>query len=297
MLLPIIYSAILSSISILWTLIVIPFLFFGYSFYLITEINTITTISKNIKYSIIRDDREDPSGFFIGWYYIGYIFTSTKDSEKGLLYCLCTSSQFKELNKKKDAIIIETDKFIDLYTKKGSYYYPYYKKRILNCTHIIPNEKQDSIINKIIEYYKLNNKGVFMISGKPGTGKSIMGILLAKILGGSLCKTYNPTIPGDNFENVYNQIDPTINNPLILLIDEFDVIIHSFHTKKLVQHKNISTEVYNKTTWNNLFDDISIKVYANVIVILTTNLTRETIEKNYDPSYIREKRINLEFTL
>ena len=136
-----------------------------------------------------------------------------------------------------------------------------------------------------------------MISGSPGAGKSAMGILIAKELNGSLCKTYNPTNPGDNLENVYNQVNPTITNPLVLLIDEFDILLESFHNHQVVMHKNIPIEVYNKTTWNNLFDDISIKVYANVIVILTTNLTRETIEKNYDPSYIREKRINLEFTL
>jgi hypothetical protein len=248
-------------------------------------------------YSIITNDQNDPSGFFIGKYYIGYIYKPTKQSEINILYCLCKVDQFNKLKKKNDIIIKETDIFIDLYMRKGNYYHFEYQKRQLNCTNFIPKKNQNHIIKQIIEFYRKNNKCVVMISGDPGKGKSAVGILIAKEINGSLCKSYNPTNPGDNLENLYNQINPTINNPLILLIDEFDILLDSLHNNKIILHKNIPIEIYNKTTWNNLFDDINLKLYPNIIIILTSNLNKTTIENKYDSSYIRKNRIDLIFNL
>ena len=290
------YTFILSSISILWTLILIPFLFFGYTFYCITEQSLITIISKNIKYSIITNDQNDPSGFFIGKYYIGYIYKSIKDSEINILYCLCRVEQFNEL-KKKDIIIKENDIFIDLYMRKGNYYHFDYQKRQLNCTDFISKNNQRNIIDQVIKYYQKNNKCVVMVSGNPGKGKSALGILIAKELNGILCKSYNPTNPGDNLENLYNQVNPTINNPLILLIDEFNILLDLIYNNNISLHKNIPIEIYNKITWNNLFDDINLRLYPNLIIILTSNLNKLTIEEKYDPSYIRKGRVDLIFNL
>uniref|UniRef100_A0A6C0DC19 ATPase AAA-type core domain-containing protein n=1 Tax=viral metagenome TaxID=1070528 RepID=A0A6C0DC19_9ZZZZ len=297
MILAVLYTIILSSISILWTLIIVPFLLFGYSFYCITENNLITTITKKIKYSTMRDEQDDPSGFFVGKYYIGYILTATTEKTTKTLYCLCTRSQFDKLKYKQDEVVKETDIFIDLYVRKGNYWNFMYKQRRLNCTRFIPKPNQQNIIEQVIPFYKDNNRCVIMISGNPGTGKSIMGILIAKEMNGVLCKTYNPTTPGDNLENIYNQVNPTINTPLILLIDEFDILIETFHNKQAKIHDHIPTEVYNKTTYNNLFDDINLTLYPNVVVILTTNLTKEMIEEKYDSSYIREGRVDMIFNL
>ena len=299
MILTMIYTLIFSSISILWTFIIIPFLFLGYKFYCITEQNLITIISKNIKYSIIINDQDDPSGFFIGKYFIGYLYKSNKDSEINILYCLCSTEQFNKLKSKDDVKIKDTDIFINIYMRKGNYYHFEYQKRQLNCTDMNINKykNQKHILNQVINYYKKNNNCVTIISGDPGKGKSALGILIAKELKGSLCKSFNPTNPGDNLENLYNQVNPTINNPLILLLDEFDVILDLIFYNKIPLHKNIPTEIYNKTTWNNLFDDINLKLYPNLIIILTSNINKETIEQTYDSSYIRKGRVNLTFNL
>ena len=170
-------------------------------------------------------------------------------------------------------------------------------KRQLNCTSLIARKNQQHIINQVVDFYKKNNNCVCMISGDPGKGKSAIGILIAKELNGSLCKTYNPTNPGDNLENLYNQANPSINNPLVLLIDEFDILLDSIHHDKIILHKNIPIEIYNKTTFNNLFDDINLKLYPNLIIIFTSNLNKSTIENKYDPCYIRKGRVNLIFNL
>ena len=59
-------------------------------------------------------------------------------------------------------------------------------------------------------------------------------------------------------------------------------------------HKDIPTEVYNKTTWNTLLDDINIKLYPYLIIILTSNLSNSDIDLKYnDTSYIRTGRVNI----
>jgi len=286
-----ILTFILSSLSILWTLLMIPFIYFGYTLYIVNDYNVITTICKNIKYSTLRNEQDEPYGFFISKNFCGYI-KQDDDNSVSILYCLCTASQFCKLQKKSDSISTD-DEIINLYTRKGNYYHLHYTKRDLVCTNFIARPKQETAISDIIEYYNQHNTCVSMISGEPGTGKSIMGVLIAKKLNGSLCKTYSPITTGDTLENIYNKANPTKENPLIILLDEFDIILHSFHENKIELHKDIPTEVYNKITWNNLLDDINMKLYPRLILILTSNLYKEQIEKKYDPSYIRDGRVNI----
>ena len=295
MLLFTIFSTILlSSISIFWTLILIPFIFFGYCFYNVTDLNVITCISKNIQYSTIRNEDEEPSGLFIGYYYVGYISARLNKESPGLLYCLSTQKMFKELTKK-ECIISDVNEnvYISLITLKGNYYCRYSRKRDIECSYYLPKENQEQIINDTINFYNENHICVTMIYGNPGTGKSIIGLLIAKKLKGSFCKTYNPTIPGDTLENIYDNAQVSKNKPLILLIDEFDIILERFHNNKIIMHKDIPIEVYNKTTWNSLLDDINIKLYPYLIIILTSNLTSSEINIKYDKSYIRDGRVNI----
>ena len=287
-------TIILSSISIFWTLILIPFMFCGYSFYTVTDSNVITCFTNNIKYATIRNEEEDPSGLFIGYYYIGYILARANKDSPGLLYCLATSKIFKELIKKESISSEETKNiFITLITLKGNYYCRYSRKRELECSNYFERENQTQIIDNTINFYNENHSCVTMIYGQPGTGKSIIGLLLAKKLNASFCKMYNPTIPGDTLENIYDNANVSKKKPLVLLIDEFDIILDRFHNEKIILHKDIPIEVYNKTTWNSLLDDINIKLYPYLIIILTSNLSSSEIQTKYDPSYIREGRVNI----
>lgn len=69
-----------------------------------------------------------------------------------------------------------------------------------------------------------------------------------------------------------------------------------YKVKKIIRHKNIPIQTYDKSGWNMLLDDINLGYYPNLIFILTSNIPPHTIN-NMDPSYLRNKRINLIFEL
>jgi hypothetical protein len=287
---PMFSNFLMSSMNTFGKVMLIPLSLFGYTLHVVTQPTTVTTICKSIKCSSMRNEEGEPMDFFVGKYYCGYI--SGMNHEK-VLYCLCTDNQFREFKKNNDIIIEETDDIIQLYTRSGTYFYFEYTKRDLVCTHFSPREKQKKIMEKIIKHYKETNVCVAMISGKPGTGKSLIGFLLAKEFKSSFCKTYNPSNPRDTLENLYTKVNPTFDKPLIILLDEVDVIFKAIEDGTIQHHKTSPTEVYNKTTWNSLLDDINFPLHPFVILILTTNLSKKKVMEEYDKSYTRMGRINV----
>ena len=270
---------------------------FGFTIYYTIDKNTILKISKKIEHSTLRNEQNDPSGVFFGYMYIGYITELNQEgnSQTQTLYCICTSEKFTQLlniEKQKNG-----DKHIKFYTRTGNYYCIKYKSNNFVCTDCKPINKQDEILDDVILHYKNNRRSVVMITGDPGGGKTFMGILIAKALNGSLCKTYKPTEPGDNLRNLYDTVKPTYENPLIILIDEFDGILDMLHKNEVKCHENIPIEVRNKMCWNTLLDDINLNIYPFVILILTSNVSKTTIINNYDSSYIRQGRVDLYHSL
>ena len=121
--------------------------------------------------------------------------------------------------------------------------------------------------------------------------------ILAKELGGSLCDTFTPSKPGSYFEDLYTRVSPTTNKPFILLLDEVDIMLQQIHNQTIVQHKNISTQIHDKTTWNRFFDNIQRGMYPHLIVILCSNINKTEIDKKYNACYLRKGRIDSTFNL
>ena len=141
------------------------------------------------------------------------------------------------------------------------------------------------------------NRGIFIIHGKPGNGKSFMSFCLAKELNASLCRSYNPTKPNDTLLKIWSEAKPTKKNPLIVVIDEIDLIFKEFHKIQLFYSKSeYAQEVSNKESWNRLCDDLQWGFYSNTIIIGTMNESPNKIKK-LDQSYIRDKRVNGVFSM
>ena len=110
----------------------------------------------------------------------------------------------------------------------------------------IKKDKYDNIQNILNDIKKnYSNKLIIYLYGDPGAGKSTIGYLLAKDLHCHFCDTWNPSDPNDNLDNVYNDIYPDCNKPLILVLEEFDIIIDKSKSK-FINHKEYPIQVSDK---------------------------------------------------
>ena len=77
-------------------------------------------------------------------------------------------------------------------------------------------------------------------------------------------------------------------------MEEIDIIIKNITSGNIVRHKNITTPVHNKTTFNSFLDDLVF--YKNIIIIMTSNLSKDTIDQ-IDSSYLRMGRVNAYYNM
>lgn len=76
------------------------------------------------------------------------------------------------------------------------------------------------------------------------------------------------------------------------LINLIDILLNNIHNETVELHKNIPIQVKNKSTYNSWMDDISIGIYPNTILIMTSNVDPIIIDE-LDPSYLNQNRIDL----
>lgn len=268
---------------------------FGYSFAVLNNIRTIESVQKKNIYACVITDDKLPIGIFYGFhksYFFGYL-------KKDILYLISTNEDYDYLTQEKKYFIETsqnekiTNEFNVLFVNSTTTYnWTTYRKRTINTTGIVAKLFQQKIIEEIDVVYKKNKVCISFISGDIGLGKTYIGILLNKYLNGNLCQTFNPTICGDTFEYLYNLVEPTENSPLIVVLDEFDIMLENIHLQKIKLHKDYPTQIYNKCTWNLFMDNFRLNLYPYTIVLLISNKSKEFLDTTYDPCYLREKRID-----
>ena len=237
-----------------------------------------------------------PDGWICGWPFIGYI-NSTINGHGGVskeLYLLTSTSFFK---KQIDDITIKDEKSITFYEREGNFWRLEYTNRRLT-TSAVPTKIQKKIIQQIIDDYKKRNYSIPLLYGKPGCGKSMIGILLCKELLKTintviLVDTFNPTDPGDTFANLYNKMNPTEDKPLVVIIEEIDIILHKLCDNTIKPHEHIPIQIKNKPDWNSFLDRFDRKMYPNVILMMTTNKDMDYFNDELDSSYLRDGRTTM----
>lgn len=290
------------SSQIPWTLIFLLTQFFGIRLYVLKDKEDCKRIQKRTaSFSSHTADGNKGFGYTIGYWYLMSISVEIEDYEERYnIWLIATEDSYKELIKDKPEPVKVLDTPIEkseitVYDRCGSFHNPYFKKRDIMFNKVYPRPEQDSIMRAIRDNQEQTEHTVVYLYGPPGSGKSLVGLLLANEYNGSYCNTLKPWQPGDTISLLYSEVEPTAENPLIVVFDEFDGALMQIHSG-IESHKSLPTQVGNKSGWNQMLDTIQRGMYPHMILILTSNKDPDFI-CSLDPSYIREGRVDLTFEL
>jgi len=281
-----------------WSSIFLITQLFGIRLYTISRKEECQNIQKKIgqRFSHIREDGKG-SGYSIGkWYFLCMNITHSYETDTYDTWMISTESSYEFLTKEKDIHITTNniknapEKSLKILQRYGNYHGPYYKSRSLQIC-VSPLKTQDNIIKNIINTYNKNSHCITLLYGSPGSGKSMLALLLANAIGGSYCNTFIPWQPGDTISSLYSEADPSPTNPIVIAFDEIDTALVKIN-EGINPHKSIPIQISNKTGWNNMLDEIQRGLYPHLIIIMTTNKNPEFIN-NLDPSYLREGRVDI----
>jgi len=252
--------------------------------------------------------RVRPGGSFFGRKCFGYYTENESDME---IYISTTPEKFKELM---DETVVETNtlsfdfippgkrppinpKNVLIWSRAGSYTNIYYRSTQIDMSSIEPIGDQLYIVEDIVNKYRARQRLVVFVHGVTGAGKSTLGLFVAKQLSGLYCHTFNPSEPGDTFENLLRDtetMDEDEKKPLIVVIEEANEMIQAAHANNVTLHKNVTTQVKSKGTFNTFLDNMMF--HNKVILILTSNQSKEEID-TLCPSYLRRGRVNAYYSM
>jgi hypothetical protein len=185
---------------------------------------------------------------------------------------------------------------LSLYRKVESWIASEYECISVNFKNTFTSDIQYKCVNYIINCLKLSNENGFnnsisvLITGNSGIGKSKIAYVLASKINAALCEDFELTEPGYCLLGLLNIVKPTKQNPLILLIDEFDIPINRIFNETVTVHKMYKPPIQNKNSCNKFLDNLS--AHDNLITIFTSNKNLEWF-KDKDPSFVRPGRINV----
>ena len=252
-----------------------------------------------------------PSGTFISWNCVGYYhYASQREGGTGEVHIICSKDAFAkitegpkvspvfkqavtETKEVKEAAENETFPLM-IYGREGGFTNLFYSSMNLDLQGLEPRGQQKEIVDDICQKFEEQRRGVFFIHGISGAGKSTIGLLVAKRLKGTFCHTFNPTEPGDNLHLLLRDTCPSEGSPTVIVLEEMNTIIHHIHEGNIQRHKNITTLIQNKSTYNTFMDDLIL--YRNVLIIMTSNENKSIID-TLDPCYLRAGRIHGNYSM
>lgn len=289
---------------------------FGVNYYIVND-NKCDIILSHL-YNCPAKTNGKQCGFTITRKYIAYVHIYTRitsdfsspiranvNSDETTIFLVTTSDQYEILTN------IKMNSMMSKYDKNKWCIYcvatpdQYGRTKILQRNILIPpfveSKCQKSCIKQILQNIKQNNGSTTCyITGPPGTGKTTVGIILTGILNGYIITSYDLLSHFQNKETLsmlIEYIQPTNLKPLVIVINEIDTILKQImvgneDTKPVFDKNGSPCKQLKKSDWTNLMDDISNGYYPNCILVMTTNVPVEDINK-IDSAYLRKGRIQV----
>ena len=277
-----------------WVIAFMLLQFLGIRLYTVREREVCKRIQKRVAVASHTSEDGKANGYVVGFGFFGHV---NVDDDCHACWIIGTKAAFDTLTRETNQATPvtpggpEPDAGSDMtvYERLGSFHSVWFKRRPFT-TMMKPMGEQEHIVTSLQTAYAKKGHYVAFLFGPPGTGKSMIGVLLAAQTKGSYCNTLRPWQPGDTIAALYSEVEPTKEKPLIIAIDEVDTALMLIHTG-IENHKHMPISVQNKTGWNRMLDEIGRGLYPHLILLMTSNRDPAFI-RSLDPSYIREGRVN-----
>jgi len=282
--------------------------FVGYKYFvvypdreLLTRLERGLTAQSLVKSSSVQhvNGRDFVNGLFLGPSCVAFVDNRKTES---IAYILTSTKVYADLMKEETTTFVsepapkvkETTQYVTVYKRRGTYKNFYYLPSRLDLGHIYPLGDQPAVVDGIVQEYKTRSRATIFLHGRPGTGKSTVGYLVAKQIHGRYCHTFNPSDPGDNIHELFNSCEVDSTTPLIVVIEEVDVMLDLIYNKNVRMSADIPTEVYSKATWTAFLDDLIFM--KHVVLILTSNTPKQAID-DIDTALLRSGRIHASYCM
>lgn len=230
-----------------------------------------------------------PEGLMYGKYFVGYlVVTNSQQSARELFIVGFPKMPATEVTNEKPQVL--------LYNRENPFWSLTYKKTVMPRKSIREHEVQRRIINEIIADFHDRTYSVALLCGPPGLGKSMTAELLAqRLLEDHKCESvaftdsFCPTDPNDSFTALYELVGPTASKPLVVLLDEIDVIYDQIMSGTIQAHKHMPIMFRSRTDWNKFFDKFDRLRYPHVILVITSNRPK----RHFESAMIRAGRFTI----
>jgi hypothetical protein len=290
-----------------WVMVFLITQLFGVRLYVVKDKEMALRVQKRLTNTSHVADGGKGYGYSVGrWYFASVSIERSEYADNYDIWMIATAASFEALTRETDRPlpVASTDgtptdgtpvatKAMTVFDRVGSFTHVWFKKRCITLPDVVPRADQEVVLDAICAHQKRVRHTVVFLHGPPGSGKSMIGVMLARRLGAGYCNTLKPWQPGDTLSDLYAEAEPTVDRPLVLAFDEFDGALMAIHVG-IPAHKAVPISVPDKAGWNKFMDEIDRGMFPHLVLVLTSNRDPAFI-RAMDPSYIREGRVDLFF--
>ncbi len=288
-----------------WVMIFLVTQLFGVRLYVVKDKDIALRIQKRLTNSSHVADAGKGYGYSVGrWYFTSVTIERNEYGDKYDIWMIATAASFETLTSENGAALLVDGqnpdvpvarKAMTVFDRVGSFTNVWFKRRNIILPEVEPRPEQTAVMDAICAHQEKRAHTVVFLHGPPGSGKSMIGIMLARRMGAAYCNTLKPWQPGDMLADLYAEAEPTAEKPLVLAFDEFDGALMAIHVG-IPSHKAVPISVSDKAGWNKFLDEIDRGMFPHLVLVLTSNRDPAFI-RALDPSYIREGRVDLTFAV